>query len=105
MRRGESIPMPDPASFDRCEIRRSSHYLACEVGDEKVILQTKSGQYLGVNPVGAFIWDLLTVPRNGAELYRQVVARYEVDSAIARSDVNAFIAELSDAGLIEVQKP
>jgi hypothetical protein len=57
-----------------------------------------------MNPVGAFIWDLLSVPRNGSDLLQQVVARYEVDPASARSDINAFIAELSDAGLVEVRQ-
>lgn len=89
--------------FDRCEIRRSPNHLGCEVGDEKVILHTRSGQYLGMNPVAAFIWDLLATPRQATELVQEIVARYEVDSATATSDVDTFIADLSDAGLIEVK--
>jgi hypothetical protein len=96
--------MAETAKFDRCEIRRASHHLACEVGNEKVVLQTKSGQYLGMNPVGAFIWDLLTVPRRSSELIEQLVGRYDVDSATAQTDVDSFIAELAEVGLIEVQK-
>jgi hypothetical protein len=67
-----------------------------------VILQTKSGQYLGINRVGAFIWDLLATPRKTSELVQEVVARYEVDPGTAHADVDAFIADLSTAGLVEV---
>ena len=91
------------ARFDRCEIRRSANQLGCEVGDERVVLQTKSGQYLGMNPVGAFIWDLLATPLKSSELVQEVVARYDVAPATAQADVDAFIADLSTAGLIEVQ--
>lgn len=93
-----------PTRFDRCEIRRSTNHLGCEVGDEKVILQTKTGQYLGMNPVGAFVWDLLAAPRCGSELVKQVTDAYDVDPATAQADVAAFLADLSAAGLIEVQE-
>ena len=96
--------MPDPARFDQCEIRRTPHHVACEVGEEKVVLQTNSGQYLGMNPVGAFIWDLLKTPRQASELVDQVMQRYDVDATTARADVDAFVSELSEAGLIDVQK-
>lgn len=90
--------------FDRCEIRRSLNHLGCEVGDEKVILHTKTGQYLGMNPVGAFLWELLTAPRRGSELVKEVTDRYDVDLATAQVDVTAFLADLSAAGLIEVRE-
>lgn len=96
--------MPDLTRFNQCEIRRSPHHIACEVGEEKVVLQTKSGQYLGMNPVGAFIWDLLKAPRQASELVDEVVQRYDVDATTARSDVDAFVSELSEAGLIDLKK-
>lgn len=93
-----------PTRSAPCEIRRSPHQLACEVGDEKVVLQTKSGQYLGMNPVGAFIWDLLATPRLHTELVALVVGRYEVDTQTAQTDVDSFVAELAAAGLVEIEE-
>jgi hypothetical protein len=72
------------------------------VGHEKVLLQTKTGQYLGINPVGGFIWELLSEPRTAAELTSLVMQRYAVDERVAHADVAAFIQSLSEEGLVEV---
>jgi hypothetical protein len=56
-----------------------------------------------MNPVAAFIWDLLATPRKSSELAQEIVAHYEVEPATAISDVEGFIADLSDAGLVEVK--
>jgi hypothetical protein len=88
--------------FEMSEIRRSPHQLACDVGEEKVLLQTASGEYLGLNAVGAFLWEALAEPRRGSELVDLLVQHYDVDAAQALSDVRDFMDELAHAGLVDI---
>ena len=88
--------------FEMSEIRRSPHQLACDVGEEKVLLQTASGEYLGLNAVGAFLWEALAEPRRGSELVDLLVQHYDVDAAQALSDVKDFMDELAHAGLVDI---
>jgi hypothetical protein len=88
--------------FETFQIRRSTNQLACDVGDEKVLLQTASGEYLGLNAVGAFLWDALAEPKRGSELVDLVVQHYDVDAAQALIDVHDFMNELAHAGLVDI---
>jgi hypothetical protein len=40
----------------------TSHATSCEVAGETVILDTASGQYFALNPVGTAIWQYLQAP-------------------------------------------
>ena len=75
----------------------------CDVEDEVVILGLKDGVYYGLNPVGAFIWNLIQKPKTVAELRDAVLEEYDVSEEVCNSDLQELITELSDKGLVEVE--
>ena len=50
--------------------------------------------------VAEFIWEELDGQRNLRAISDDVAARFEVERAQAESDVRAFVAELTAAGLV-----
>ncbi|MBT5875715.1 MAG: PqqD family protein [Candidatus Latescibacteria bacterium] len=72
------------------------------LGDEKIILDMKSGEYFGMNPVGADIWDYIQQPRKLDEIVAILMDKYGIDQERCETDVLALLAELSDVGLIEI---
>ncbi|MEL7669270.1 PqqD family protein [Methanobacterium sp.] len=77
----------------------------CDVEDEVVILGLKDGVYYGLNPVGAFIWNIIIQePKTVAEIRDAVLEEYDVSEEVCEKDLVELIAELSDKGLVEVEE-
>lgn len=71
-----------------------------QVGGDVVILDMENSRYLTVGGSGAFLFDLLHVERDRDELVRALCDEFDVDEATAGRDVDAFLTELSSAGLL-----
>jgi hypothetical protein len=79
---------------------RDSGLSSRKVGGEVVILDFDSSRYLTVTGSGVLLFELLREEHDRDELVAAVLAAFEVDADTARRDVDAFIADLSDAGLL-----
>jgi hypothetical protein len=82
---------------------QSAAQVSCPLRDEAAILNTATGSYYGLQPVGARIWDMIVRPRTFGELHEALLAEYEVPPGECEEDLRRFIAELSAAGLVEVR--
>jgi Coenzyme PQQ synthesis protein D (PqqD) len=70
------------------------------VGEESVVLDLASGRYLGMNPVGTRVWELLTTGSTPAAAVSTMLDEFEVDEAVLRNDVSVFVGELLSLGLV-----
>ena len=85
-------------------IRITKDAVHCDVEDEVVILGLKDGVYYGLNPIGAFIWNLIQEPKTVAEIRDAVLEEYDVEKELCENDLMELLTELSDKGLIEVEE-
>jgi hypothetical protein len=74
--------------------------MAREVGDETVILDLASGNYFGLDPVGARIWQLLTEGCVPAVIRDTLLAEYDVSSEDLERDLDRLLNELISQGLL-----
>jgi hypothetical protein len=84
------------------QIRPVPGVLVQKVGDEAVILNLNSEQYLGFDAVGARMWEVLTTApslRGGLEM---LLSEYEVDAGRLEADLLCFAGQLVDRGLAGV---
>ena len=77
-----------------------SEVMARQVGDELVILDLKSGNYYGLDPVGARIWQLLTEGMALPQVCDVLLAEYDVSRAALEQDIERLIGDLSAKGLL-----
>lgn len=77
----------------------------CDVEDEVVILEMKEGIYYGLNPVGAFIWNIIKEPKTVAEIRDAVLEEYDVEKEVCEKDLMELLRELLGKGLIGVEEP
>ncbi len=67
--------------------------VAREVGGEMVLLDLSSGQYFGLDPVGARIWELLSErPHNLSDLCDCVESEFDAP----RKQIEADLIELAE---------
>lgn len=77
--------------------------VSCDLAGEAAILDLKSGQYYGLNPMGARIWSLIQEPRSITEVLNTLLNEYEVDASQCEQDVMALVQKMAATGLIEIQ--
>lgn len=81
-------------------IRRRDGWLTARVGGDLVMMSVGDNVYIGLNEIGARIWDLLETPRSLPDLCRVLMADYEVGADACQADVEAFLDDLERRGAI-----
>lgn len=81
----------------------SSEQVSSELAGEAVILDLKSGNYYGLDEVGARIWELIQKPKTVREVRDAIMAEYDVDAARCEQDLQKLLTELASQQIIEVQ--
>lgn len=54
-----------------------------------------------LNEVGAFLWRVLEQPCDKDALLEKLTAEYDVDAQTASGDIDAFLAKLREANLLD----
>jgi hypothetical protein len=75
-------------------------YRDLEDGQGGVLLHLESGQYHGLNQIGAAIWDLLDGTRTSADVQSALRARVEDPPDHLEGDIAQFLEGLHERGLI-----
>lgn len=68
---------------------------------ETVILDRKEGHLHQLNPTASFIWDCCDGNSNVAAIIDLLAGAYEVDSSVARKDVEEVLSRLRNSKLLE----
>jgi hypothetical protein len=67
-----------------------------------LVLDLRSGCYIGLGEVGGFIWELLDGERDLAAVAAAVASHYEVEAERAATDVLELVTELAERGVVTV---
>lgn len=67
------------------------------------MLDLLRSRYLVVAGTGEAIWQDLVDGTNADDLVRSLCASFDVDADVARQDVESFVAQLSEHGLLQTE--
>ena len=84
-------------------ISRHGDALAADVGDEVVLLNIATGYFHQLNVVGSYLWKRLDEPQTVEQLCHSAHCDFEADDGECRRDITAFVRELHDAGLVQIE--
>jgi hypothetical protein len=72
----------------------------CRVVDgEALLLDTRTGDYFSLDPLGTEIWQRMNDGEAVSQIVASIAERHAVDTAQVRADVEELVAELRDARL------
>lgn len=71
--------------------------------DGTVVASLEEGKVRVLNEAGGFIWSHIDGSHSVAEIVQALGTRFDLSDEQALNDVNHFLAELSDKGLIRWQ--
>lgn len=84
--------------------RNEEGFLSNKLGDEMVMMNLESGDYLGINEVGFVIWDYLQNPKSVQEIFDYLVSEYEVTSEDCERDTMPYLQQLLLQKVILIKK-
>ena len=85
-------------------IERKGDWLSARVGDEIMMMSPEHGKYIGVNEVGARIWELIETPSDVITVYEELQREFEVSPEVCKAEVDSFLAEMEKHGAIVLSR-
>lgn len=73
------------------------------IGEEAVLLNLKSEQYFGLDPIGTRMWNVLTTSDSVQTAFDALLSEYEVAADVLRRDLTDLLEKLLAHGLVELQ--
>lgn len=90
------------ASFEPSSVivRNEEQFISNPVGEETIILNLATGDYLGLNSVGAFIWDTLREPVSVSQVISRLMETYAVDEETCSRQTMEYLGKMDGFGLL-----
>ena len=88
-------------------MKRKVNWMMRSVGDENLLVplgvqvMSQNG-LITLNKTAAYIWELLAQNRTLDELTAAVMDRFNVDNTHVRADIEAFLIQLTQLGILEL---
>jgi hypothetical protein len=82
--------------------RNETHFLTNPVGDEIIILNMETGDYLGLNSVGASIWEMLNTPHSVSEIIDKLLGEFDVEKETCTIQTLEYLEKIKVIGLLNV---
>jgi len=84
-------------------VRVSDDVLFQELQGESVLLNLKTGTYLGLDRVGTRIWSLLKEHGTLSEVLEAMLQQYDVTAEQCSRDLLDLMAKMEGQGLVSIQ--
>lgn len=82
-------------------LKIADNVLFQEVDGEAVLLSLDQGCYYGLDELGTRIWKLLDQDLDNEQVVAAIVEEYDVAPEQARRDLDRFLGDLEQSGLIQ----
>ena len=82
--------------------RNENDFLVSELGNEIVMMNTGSGDYLGLNEVSSDIWKLLEQPISPEAIIEQLVSMYDINPEECEAQTMKFLGKMHEQNMITI---
>jgi hypothetical protein len=81
--------------------KRHAAFSETAIDDEVALLNLKDGTFFSLTGSAAAIWPLIDGTRDRAALLAELARVYDADAAEIAPDLDAFLAQLNEAGFLD----
>ena len=79
---------------------RNPDLISTEMDGDTVMMSIERGEYFGLGGVGSRAWDLLAQPTCVDTMAQTICNEFEVDLTTATADMQKFVQDLLNHGLV-----
>lgn len=90
-----------PLQLDTVISRNETQFLTNPVGDEIIILNMETGDYLGLNFVGSAIWEHMQTPQRISQIIEKLVTEFDVDLEKCTQETMTYLEKIKELGLLQ----
>jgi hypothetical protein len=83
-------------------ISRNPQILSSKMDEEIIMMSVQNSEYYGVNPVGAYIWQMLEQPCSIENIIEMLVNEYDVNKEQCMNDIIPFLIKLEEKKIISI---
>ncbi len=83
--------------------RNDADLISTRLGDDIVLMNSITGDYIGMNAIGSDVWKLLDSPLSLDEIISRVINMYEVDENYGKGKISDFLQRMLDNKVIQVK--
>lgn len=80
--------------------RNNEDFLSSKLGNELVMMNTKTGDYLGLNQVSNDIWELIQQPCTAEDIINGLLQQYEVSKEDCEKQTLECLNKMMEQGMI-----
>ncbi|KJE35843.1 hypothetical protein UF64_06945 [Thalassospira sp. HJ] len=85
-------------------IKRTDSWIAARSGEETLMMQVQTGQYMSLNDTATAVWEALEKPAMFQDVVAAVVSEFEVSEEQAERDVETLLDGLIKNDVLSVEK-
>ena len=82
-------------------LRLSAHVHHVRMDDQVIVADMRSGRYLGLDGVGARVWDLIGKGATRGAIIECLSAEYDVSTDVLERDIRGLVEDLVARRLVE----
>lgn len=82
-------------------VKRADRFIETEIDGETVVMELETGDFFSLCGSAMSIWQLIDGTRDRSSLVAAVAAEYQVAEAQLAGEIDAFVADLKAAKLVE----
>jgi hypothetical protein len=83
-------------------VKREEGWLSGWVGDDLVMMNARSSEYVSLSPTGARIWELIESPRTLASLCEALTEEFEITADAAAVEVIEFLKDMEQHHVVRL---
>ncbi|PLK43117.1 PqqD family protein [Emticicia sp. TH156] len=80
--------------------RNDEAFMVSGLGDEAVMMNLATGDFLGLNPVAADIWELTAQQVTIEYLIEQLLEKYDIDAEVCTTETLAYLQEMQKENML-----
>ncbi len=85
------------------QLKLSEYVHHIRMDDQVILADMRSGHYLGLDGVGARVWDLVSDGATFGAVIECLSAEYEVSQDVLERDIKTLLDDLRRRGLVRVE--
>lgn len=85
---------------DTIVVRNDKKFITSPIGDEIVMMSMESGNYIGINEVGAVIWNKLEQPMTIKEVINYLLSIYDITEDACTEKTVKHIANMANQEMV-----
>ncbi len=80
--------------------RKKEGLLVSELGNEMVMMDIDSGNYIGLNETGRAIWELIEEPVKVDDLIKQLMTKYDISFDDCSKDTLEYLNKMDEQKIL-----